>query len=331
MPRRPREMKAPSPELLASVRHRMAGASAHFLRVEALARIFIQWTARHHEALLRLRTDDGLPLTNAWIRALFLEARREGACRKTIENEREIVCKYAFTMASMPEVLDVIASSQYSSALRREAASETCQRQKMYPAMARMLDLTELPVSEADRHVQALWFVCCVTGNRPQNLYYAQFEVESDCLVVFFHNRKSGNMGREGLEFPWRWSGHPPDHIKAVLAEVRARYDLHPADVFRTGWRLHCSAEEHGPVVYQVASRINRFLQKHRVPWTSTTPRDVQATELALLVGRDPALPDRQTLEWLMDHTEATVRNHYMKRPGRRVDEMGRPLPAPNA
>jgi hypothetical protein len=324
MPRRPREMEAPSEELMQRVLGQMREATTHFLRLEALARSFLGWVQEFQEELSRLTGPTGGPLSDSFVRTMFLEARRKGACAKTLANERDLVYGYSFSRKDMGPVMDRIAASQYSSAIRAAAANETSAREKVYPTMQAMLELAQHPGIDKDLHVQALWFVCCVTGNRPVNLYHAWFEVEEECLVVHFHDRKSGNMGREGLEFPWRWSGKPPPFVVKVLAQVRERYLRHPAQTMKTGWRLHCGEEDFAARSYQVAPRLNRFLQKRGRPWTSTTPRDVQATALRRLVGSDPVLPDHGTLDWLMDHTEATARNHYMKRPGREVDALGR-------
>jgi hypothetical protein len=171
-------------------------------------------------------------------------------------------------------------------------------RVKLYPSKDTMLDLTLEPAETLpNRNVQALWFVCCATGNRPTNLYDANFEVTASCLAVTFPKRKVRSKGRESLEFPWRWSSYPPPFICNILAEVAARYPLHPHKIRKTGWCLHCDGTDYAPSDYDVGSRVISYLRSKGMPWMSTTPRDVMSTSLHPLVGIDPDLPNQAALE----------------------------------
>jgi hypothetical protein len=146
-----------------------------------------------------------MPVSDSEARRYFLIARSQGVCEKTKQGELDMATKYGFSISDMASVHDRIGAAAYRSGQKRLSDNEPMRRVKLYPSTNTMLDLTLEPAETLpNRNVQALWFVCCATGNRPTNLYDANFEVTASCLAVTFPKRKVRSKGRESLEFPWR-------------------------------------------------------------------------------------------------------------------------------
>ena len=214
MPRPKRLVRPASSPLLEETRSRRQHCTEYYRDVEKAAHNFVEWCDENAEEIKDLLPGE--------TRALYHHARNNGVGPRTAVADLEVITKFGFNKDHMPEVFDRIHLLQYKSALGTVAENAPFARAKTYPATGKMAELCLNPTdSIIDRHLRTLWFFCIVTGNRPRNLLYAQFQIEPDCLVVYWGKRKHRRKARAGINYPWEWCGLKPlSYMKDVVLEI---------------------------------------------------------------------------------------------------------------
>lgn len=313
-------------EVFARHRLRLTLASDYYRQGSRAADCFYDWCRRSVSGLrfYNIPPEEALDF---WVtsRSVCVGAR-------TAEKDLQFGRVFGFRPDNEDAARLRIRRAQYANAVKRLSAGEEFSREKTYPPVAALMSLLEPRPEDTDheREMQAFWYLCVATGNRPHNILEAiSCRVEADLLRVRWGRRKVAPIRRQPSDYPFHWSGPPPLHVRTTLLAV-ARRRRSSKRAVKCGWSLHPHKKDRELATeFNVASSICAWLKRRAENgsefWTSTTGRDVLTSLVLPLVGTDPHVPTAETYFILFDHHEHTARANYVKAAGRPVDEHGRP------
>lgn len=227
--------------------------------------------------------------------------------------------RFGMHWSRLDEARDNLLSTRFSKGLERLARLEPPVRTKVYPSPFREMRLAARPEAIAWSEVQLFWACLVVCGGRPGNLAVAVVHsADLEGVNIRWRLRKGGrNQLRGFTRYLFVWSASPSPSLIQALNDLAAAYRVrHPgAD---DASREVESEGDFWPSLRSstAANRVWRWLRDREAShdfvaeWTSTTPRDVLSTRLLKRVDAGELSPQR--FEWLMDHTVATARAHYV-------------------